>query len=154
MMPSAARRCTRASRTVPFVSKAIGVPLAKLAAKVMAGHKLSEFNLVDKPLDGVAVVTLLFDVFLVVVVSIYMLLDMPRLEASIDRRFPPHGGLPLTQRIERALLAQWPGAVRAEILEGKWAPPESDGSGRDRENARKALPVPFASLTLGTLLDR
>lgn len=30
----------RASRTVPFVSKAIGVPLAKLAAKVMAGEKL------------------------------------------------------------------------------------------------------------------
>ncbi len=32
----------RASRTVPFVSKAIGVPLAKLAAKVMAGKTLSE----------------------------------------------------------------------------------------------------------------
>jgi carbamoyl-phosphate synthase large subunit len=31
----------RASRTIPFVSKAIGVPLAKLAAKVMAGKKLS-----------------------------------------------------------------------------------------------------------------
>jgi predicted PurR-regulated permease PerM len=28
---------------------------------------------------------------------------MPRLEASIDRRFPPHEGPPLTQRIERAL---------------------------------------------------
>src|SRR5580658_814759 len=34
----------RASRTVPFVSKAIGVPLAKLAAKVMAGKKLSELG--------------------------------------------------------------------------------------------------------------
>ena len=32
----------RASRTVPFVSKAIGVPLAKLAAKVMAGKSLKE----------------------------------------------------------------------------------------------------------------
>jgi len=32
----------RASRTVPFVSKATGVPLAKLAAKVMAGRKLKE----------------------------------------------------------------------------------------------------------------
>ena len=31
----------RASRTVPFVSKSIGVPLAKLAAKVMAGKKLA-----------------------------------------------------------------------------------------------------------------
>jgi len=34
----------RASRTVPFVSKAIGVPLAKLAAKVMAGAKLKDLK--------------------------------------------------------------------------------------------------------------
>jgi carbamoyl-phosphate synthase large subunit len=34
----------RASRTVPFVSKAIGVPLAKLAAKVMAGLKLKDLG--------------------------------------------------------------------------------------------------------------
>ena len=34
----------RASRTVPFVSKAIGVPLAKLAAKVMTGRKLKELG--------------------------------------------------------------------------------------------------------------
>lgn len=34
----------RASRTVPFVSKAIGVPLAKLAAKVMAGKSLKELG--------------------------------------------------------------------------------------------------------------
>jgi carbamoyl-phosphate synthase large subunit len=34
----------RASRTVPFVSKAIGVPLAKLAARVMAGKTLSELG--------------------------------------------------------------------------------------------------------------
>jgi len=34
----------RASRTVPFVSKAIGVPLAKLAAKVMVGRSLRELG--------------------------------------------------------------------------------------------------------------
>src|SRR5882757_2262823 len=34
----------RASRTVPFVSKAIGIPLAKIAAKVMAGKTLSELG--------------------------------------------------------------------------------------------------------------
>src|SRR5690606_21195644 len=34
----------RASRTVPFVSKAIGVPLAKIAAKVMAGATLEELG--------------------------------------------------------------------------------------------------------------
>ncbi|MEA5075466.1 MAG: carbamoyl-phosphate synthase large subunit [Coriobacteriia bacterium] len=35
----------RASRTVPFVSKATGVPLAKVAARVMAGEKLAEMGL-------------------------------------------------------------------------------------------------------------
>ena len=40
---------------------------------------------------------------------------------------------------ERALLAQWPDAVRPDILEGAWAPPATDGSGRDRGPARRAL---------------
>ena len=39
----------RASRTVPFVSKATGVPLAKLAARVMAGKSLAEVGLIDEP---------------------------------------------------------------------------------------------------------
>jgi len=38
----------RASRTVPFVSKAKNLPLAKIASRVMAGEKLSKFNLKDK----------------------------------------------------------------------------------------------------------
>ena len=38
----------RASRTVPFVSKAKGIPLAKIASRVMAGEKLSKFNLKNK----------------------------------------------------------------------------------------------------------
>jgi len=38
----------RASRTVPFVSKAIGTPLAKLAAKVMAGEKLAELGFTEE----------------------------------------------------------------------------------------------------------
>jgi len=38
----------RASRTVPFVSKAIGVPLAKLAAKVMAGEKLKNLGFIQE----------------------------------------------------------------------------------------------------------
>ncbi len=38
----------RASRTVPFVSKAKGLPLAKIASRVMAGEKLSKFKLKDK----------------------------------------------------------------------------------------------------------
>jgi carbamoyl-phosphate synthase large subunit len=38
----------RASRTVPFVAKAIGVPLAKLAAKVMTGKKLRELGFTEE----------------------------------------------------------------------------------------------------------
>lgn len=37
----------RASRTVPFVSKAIGIPIAKIATKIMLGKKLSDFDLVN-----------------------------------------------------------------------------------------------------------
>ena len=38
----------RASRTIPFVSKTIGVPLAKIAAKVMAGKTLEELGFTDE----------------------------------------------------------------------------------------------------------
>jgi carbamoyl-phosphate synthase large subunit len=38
----------RASRTVPFVSKAVGVPLAKIAAMLMVGHKLKDLGLRDE----------------------------------------------------------------------------------------------------------
>jgi carbamoyl-phosphate synthase large subunit len=38
----------RASRTVPFVSKTVGVPLAKLAARVMAGEKLVDLGLTQE----------------------------------------------------------------------------------------------------------
>ncbi len=45
----------RASRTVPFVAKATGVPVAGIAAKVMAGHKLSEFDLTSNTSGKIAV---------------------------------------------------------------------------------------------------
>ncbi|HEX5929074.1 MAG TPA: carbamoyl-phosphate synthase large subunit [Solirubrobacterales bacterium] len=45
----------RASRTVPFVSKAIGAPLAKLAARLMLGEKLADQELPDGPLEHVSV---------------------------------------------------------------------------------------------------
>ncbi len=38
----------RASRTAPYVSKATGAPLAKIAAKLMVGRKLSDFGLADE----------------------------------------------------------------------------------------------------------
>lgn len=40
---------------------------------------------------------------------------------------------------ERALLAPFPGAVREDILEGRWSPHVSDGAGRDRAGAKRAL---------------
>jgi carbamoyl-phosphate synthase large subunit len=45
----------RASRTVPFVAKAIGVPIAKIAARVMAGEKLRDLPQIDRHIDYVAV---------------------------------------------------------------------------------------------------
>jgi carbamoyl-phosphate synthase large subunit len=45
----------RASRTVPFVAKVIGEPVAKIAARVMAGEKLVDFKLKPKKLHHVAV---------------------------------------------------------------------------------------------------
>jgi len=45
----------RASRTVPFVAKAIGRPVAKIAARVMAGEPLADFGEIGRPLDYVAV---------------------------------------------------------------------------------------------------
>ncbi|CAN5186047.1 carbamoyl-phosphate synthase large subunit [soil metagenome] len=45
----------RASRTVPFVAKAIGRPVAKIAARVMAGEKLSSFDPIGRELGHIAV---------------------------------------------------------------------------------------------------
>jgi carbamoyl-phosphate synthase large subunit len=45
----------RASRTVPFVAKAIGLPVAGIAARVMAGEKLSQFSLRPSARSHVAV---------------------------------------------------------------------------------------------------
>lgn len=45
----------RASRTVPFVAKSIGIPIAKIAARLMAGASLSDFDLNHKPISHVCV---------------------------------------------------------------------------------------------------
>jgi carbamoyl-phosphate synthase large subunit len=45
----------RASRTVPFVAKAIGRPIAKIAARVMAGEPLSAFEPIDRNIAHIAV---------------------------------------------------------------------------------------------------
>ena len=45
----------RASRTVPFVAKAIGAPIAKIAARVMAGEKLRDLPTINLDIDYIAV---------------------------------------------------------------------------------------------------
>ncbi|MFN0264386.1 carbamoyl-phosphate synthase large subunit [Tepidamorphus sp. 3E244] len=45
----------RASRTVPFVAKTIGAPIAKIAARIMAGEKLASFTIDLSPYDHIAV---------------------------------------------------------------------------------------------------
>jgi carbamoyl-phosphate synthase large subunit len=45
----------RASRTVPFVAKAIGTPIAKIASRVMAGEKLADLPRIDRDIDYIAV---------------------------------------------------------------------------------------------------
>jgi len=68
---------------------------------------------------GLAVVTLLFSTLLVVVVSIYMLLDMPRLKAAVDRRFPPYpGNTPLLERMEQAIASYVKGQLLLSLIIG------------------------------------
>ncbi|RDE07920.1 carbamoyl-phosphate synthase large subunit [Pelagibacterium lacus] len=45
----------RASRTVPFVAKVIGYPIAKIAARIMAGEKLASFDLAEREIEHVAI---------------------------------------------------------------------------------------------------
>lgn len=47
-------------------------------------------------------------------------------------------GVPANAR-ERELLKAFPGAVRADIMDGTWSPPKTDGSGHDRAGLRRAL---------------
>ena len=71
--------------------------------------------------EGAAIGTIkfLFSLVLVIVVSIYMLLDMPRLARAVDRRFPPsRGGGPLLTRIERSLASYVRGQVLLSLIIG------------------------------------
>jgi peptide/nickel transport system substrate-binding protein len=47
-------------------------------------------------------------------------------------------GVPANAR-ERELLSAFPGVVRPDILEGKWTPPQTDGSGRNHDGMRRAF---------------
>jgi predicted PurR-regulated permease PerM len=67
---------------------------------------------------GLAAVSLLFSVVLVIVVSIYMLLDMDRLTEAVDRRFPPWGRGGLILRMERAVASYVKGQLLLSAIIG------------------------------------
>ncbi len=67
---------------------------------------------------GLTVVTLLFDAVLLVVVSIYMLLDMHRLTEAVDRRFPPSGRGGLIVRMEQAVASYVKGQFLLSLIIG------------------------------------
>ncbi len=68
---------------------------------------------------AISVVTLLFSTVLIVVISIYMLLDMPKLARALDRRFPPPAGSkPLLTRMEHSLVAYVKGQLLLSAIIG------------------------------------
>jgi predicted PurR-regulated permease PerM len=95
--------------------------LSRLSTKDVTRYTRDAVNI----LEGAAVsaATVGFAFILVVVVSIYMLLDMPRFRAAVDRRFPPPvGGPALTQHVERALVGYVKGQALMELVPylGPW----------------------------------
>jgi predicted PurR-regulated permease PerM len=70
---------------------------------------------------AISIGRLLFDFVLIVVASIYMLLDMQRLARAVDRRFPPHGGRPLISRMEHALVSYVRGQLLLSLIIGSSA---------------------------------
>jgi len=74
-----------------------------------------------KFLEGAAISVgkLLFSLVLILVVSIYMLLDMPRLGRAIDRRFPPApGSQPLLTKMEYAVAGYVKGQILVSLIIG------------------------------------
>src|SRR5437660_2256434 len=78
-------------------------------------HKVVNF------LEGAAISIgkLLFSVIVIIVASIYMLLDFPRLARAIDRRFPPQPGSdPLLVRMQRSLVSYVKGQALVSLIIG------------------------------------
>jgi predicted PurR-regulated permease PerM len=68
---------------------------------------------------AISIATLLFSAIIILVVSIYMLLDFPRLERTLSRRFPPHSGADsLLIRMEQSLTSYVRGQVIVSLIIG------------------------------------
>ena len=73
----------------------------------------------------------LFALVLIIVVCIYMLLDMPRLQRSLDRRFPPRPGAPsLLSQVESSVGGYVKGQVLVSLIIGTSAGSRSGCSAR------------------------
>jgi predicted PurR-regulated permease PerM len=85
-------------------------------------HDIGKYtNKVVDFLEGAAISIgkLLFSAIVILVASIYMLLDFPKLERVIDRRFPPHpGSEPLLLRMERSLTSYVKGQALVSLIIG------------------------------------
>ena len=102
-----------------------GIPVEKQGDKFLHQVGLKDVRkYTGRALDwaegaGLAAATLLFDAFLIVVVSIYMLLDMQRWSDVIDRRFPPRpGSKGLVERMEEALASYVRGQLALSVIIG------------------------------------
>src|SRR5256712_3592677 len=68
---------------------------------------------------AISIGKLLFDAIVILVASIYMLLDFPRLQRAIDRRFPPHADSPpLLVRMEHSLTSYVKGQALVSLIIG------------------------------------
>jgi predicted PurR-regulated permease PerM len=85
-------------------------------------HDVGKYtNKVVDFLEGAAISIgkLLFSLIVLIVVSVYMLLDLPRFGRTIDRRFPPHpGSEPLLVRMERSLVSYVKGQALVSLIIG------------------------------------
>jgi predicted PurR-regulated permease PerM len=85
-------------------------------------HDIGKYtNKVVDFLEGAAISLgkLLFSAIVILVVSIYMLLDFPKLDRRIDKRFPPHpGSEPLLRRMERSLTSYVKGQALVSLIIG------------------------------------
>jgi predicted PurR-regulated permease PerM len=88
-----------------------------IRTKDVQKYTTSAINFVEGAAIGT--VKLLFSLVLVLVVSVYMLLDMERLSAGVNRRFPPpRGSPPLVVQIEQALVGYVKGQVLLSLIIG------------------------------------
>jgi len=84
-------------------------------------HDVGKYtNKVVKFAEGAAISIgkLIFSAIIILVASIYMLLDFPRLQRAIDRRFPPRGSPALLVRMERSLTSYVRGQALVSLIIG------------------------------------